>query len=86
MFIKLTRKLHRCYATKLKLQFRLRVDFYKPLFHFSSMFTDVIDMVSVLLSTIQLIDMSGSSVPNSDSQRYWSLAKRLQVFLICFSE
>ena len=46
------------------------------------MFTDVIDMVSVLLSTIQLIDIAGSSAQNVDAQRYWSLAKRLQVFLL----
>ena len=47
------------------------------------MFTDVIDMVSVLLSTIQLIDMAGTSAPNSDSQRYWNLVRRLQVFIAC---
>ena len=46
------------------------------------MFTDVIDMVSVLLSTIQLIDIAGSSAQSVDSQRYWNLAKLLQVVML----
>lgn len=48
------------------------------------MFTDVIDMVSVLLSTIQLMDLSGTSAQSGDAQRYWHIAKRLLVFDLVF--
>ena len=43
------------------------------------MFTDIIDMVSVLLAMIQINEFLSSG---SDGQKYWSLVRRLQVFLL----
>ena len=43
------------------------------------MFTDIIDMVSVLLAMIQINEFPSSG---SDGQKYWSLVRRLQVFFL----